>query len=105
MKQHVIRTIRSSVLMAIIATAATAVIAVVVLAFLFVSASQEAQMSMGNATFPREVLSVPVLEGFRLNGRFGVHVLTGILLFPAAVFLVATALSLNVVRRYVTTRD
>ena len=44
----------------------------------FISASSEARSSADvNATFPRTLWGLPILEGFRSEGRFGVHLQSG----------------------------
>ena len=96
---------RKLVVASVVVTVAAVVIAIVVLGVLFVTASQEARVSATNATFPRDVLGVPILEGFKLDGRTGVHLFGGILLFPAIVFAIAIVSSLPAVRSFVTSND
>ncbi|MFC8192514.1 hypothetical protein ACFUMH_12740 [Cellulomonas sp. NPDC057328] len=64
------------------------------LGWAFVGASTQARDAAGDGVFPRTLLGMPVLEGFALDGRFGVHVGWGtlvLLVLPALLGAVAGA--------------
>lgn len=103
-KQRNIRR-RKLVVASVVITFAAVLISIAILGVFFVTASLEAKASAVNATFQRDVFGIPVLEGFKLDGRFGVHLHSGILLFPAVVFVVAIVSSLPAVRSFVISND
>jgi hypothetical protein len=77
------------------------VAAVVVLGWLFASASLDARDAAHDGVFPRELLGLPILEGFRTDGRFGIHLQPGALVFVIVPVVTAVVVSLPGLRRFV----
>lgn len=65
----------------------------VYLAIAFVSASSQAKASATDAIFLKDLLGMPLLEGFRNADRFGVHVKWGTLALLVAPLIIALLLS------------
>ena len=66
------------------------------LAAAFVGASSDARESMVSGVFPRSLLGLPLLEGFRDQDHFGVHLKSGvfvILVVPVIVALLVWAVN------------
>ncbi|HEU4850308.1 MAG TPA: transcriptional regulator [Terrimesophilobacter sp.] len=87
-----------------IVTIAVFVVSIVLFGFLFVSASTEARASVGDAVFPKELLGLPVMEGFKNAGRFGVHLFPGALLFLVVPAVIGIGCALPGVLRFVKAR-
>ena len=77
-----------------------AVVAVALLGWMFVGAGLDARDAAQDGVFPRGILGLPVLEGFRTNGRFGIHVQPGALVFLVVPVVVAIAVSIPGLRRF-----
>ncbi|MFK0005340.1 hypothetical protein [Paenarthrobacter sp. NPDC090522] len=67
----------------IIVTTVVTIICLFVLGFAFVAASTDAREATGNHVFAQTIFGLPILEGFRLNGKFGVHMKPGAIVFLA----------------------
>ncbi len=77
------------------------VAAVVVLGWFFVGAGLDAKNALSDGVFRRELLGLPVLEGFRHDGRIGVHLHPGAFVFLVVPVAVAIAVSIPGLRRFV----
>ncbi|MFC8039900.1 hypothetical protein ACFUOZ_11150 [Paenarthrobacter sp. NPDC057355] len=67
----------------IIFTTAVTVICLAVFGFMFVAASSDARDATVDQVFAQSLFGLPILEGFHLNGKFGVHMKPGAMIFIA----------------------
>ncbi|MFJ4158899.1 transcriptional regulator [Microbacterium testaceum] len=65
----------------------------------FVFASESARSAVGNAVIPVSFAGLPLFEGFRHAGLFGVHVQWGLSVCLATFAIGAVVLALNSPRR------
>jgi len=73
------------------------IVGVLYLGVLLVSASAQAKASSGDGSFPRSLLGIPMLEGFRNGSHFGVHLHWGIalvLVLPAVLSVLPMTVAL-----------
>jgi len=73
------------------------IVGVVYLGAILVSASAQAKASAAPGSFPRALLGIPMLDGFREGSHFGVHLHWGIMLVilvPAVLSVVPMAVAL-----------
>jgi len=73
------------------------IVGVLYLGVLLVSASAQAKASSGDGSFPRALLGIPMLEGFRNGSHFGVHLHWGIALvvvLPAVLSIIPMTVAL-----------
>jgi hypothetical protein len=88
-----------------IITVLVTVAAIAVAAVMFVTASQDALASHGNAVFSRTLLGIPVLDGFREGAHFGVHLHWGTWLFLVVPLLVGIGTSIPGARAFIHARN
>lgn len=96
---------RRSFVVSTIVTIAAFAISLVILGVLFVSASTEARTALVDSTYPRDILGLPILEGFHRSGKFGVHMFPGALVFLVVPVVVGLVASIPGVRRFARARD
>lgn len=96
---------RRSFVVSTVITIAAFAISLVILGVLFVTASTEAQAATVDSIYPRDILGLPILEGFHKSGKFGVHMFPGALVFLVVPVLVGLVASIPGVRRFARARD
>lgn len=74
-------------------------LAVVITGATFVGVSEAARAATGDTLVPGEFLGMPLFEGFRLDGRFGVHPGWGLLVMLLVPAVIGIALSLIALAR------
>jgi hypothetical protein len=82
-------------------TIAALAISLVVFFIMFVTASESAHQATSSAEFPKTLLGIAMLTGFRHGPYFGVHPHLGLLIFPIFVFAVAIATSIPALKHFV----
>ncbi len=85
---------------AIVMTTLVTVVCLAVLGFMFVWASSDARDAIGDQSFPQSIFGLPVLEGFHLDGKFGVHMKPGALIFIAIPILAGILLKNSAMNRF-----
>ncbi|ALS56766.1 hypothetical protein [Rathayibacter toxicus] len=60
-----------------------------------VIATGAAKDSAMDATFPHTVLGLPILEGFKADGKFGVHLQWGVIVLLVVPLIMGTLLSMS----------
>ncbi|MFJ4027983.1 hypothetical protein ACIPWF_10650 [Paenarthrobacter sp. NPDC089989] len=85
----------------IILTTFITVICLAVIGFMFVTASANARDATGDQVFAQTIFGLPILEGFRLNGKFGVHMKPGAIVFIAIPLLTGVLTSLPALKGFV----
>ncbi len=88
-----------------IVTVLVTLLALVSAAVMFVSASQEAAASRADGVFPRGLLGIVFLDGFRAGSHFGVHLYWACWLFLIVPVLVGIGTSIPGVKAFLRARD
>lgn len=94
------RAMSRSVLAAILITVLVALACVAVFGIMFVTASTDAKNASADGMFPRDLFGLMILEGFHRDGRFGVHIAPGAVVFLIVPLLVGVVSMIPSIRLF-----
>lgn len=85
----------------IILTTAVTVICLAVFGFMFVMATSDARDATVDQVFAQSLFGLPILEGFHLKGKFGVHMKPGAMVLIAIPLFTGILTSIPALKAFV----